>query len=103
MFRTSGSPRARDRPGGFLASGKTHPNKDDYVYLAQTVMVRVVTFIRVNDMTDLDAAADGFNTVEDLFEGMKRYYPDITWEDELTVVEFELQTDFFDSAEHDDD
>ena len=90
-------------PGGFLASGRTHPNNDDYVYLAQTVMVRTVTYIRVTDMTDLDAQADGFNGVEELFEGMKRYYPDLTWEDELTIIEFELQTDFFSPAEYDDD
>lgn len=85
-------------PTGFLVDGKCHPNNDNLVYLAQTVDVKAVTYIRVYDMTDLDAQADGFNTVEDLFEGMRRYYPDLDWEDELTIIEFELQTDFFENA-----
>lgn len=90
-------------PSGFLASGKCHPNQDDRVYLAQTVEVVTVTYIRVSNMTDLDSQADGFNDVEDLFLGMQRYYPDLTWNDVLTIVEFELQPDFFESAADDID
>lgn len=83
-------------PSGFVASSAIrYPDKplDDTIYLCENVFVITVTYIRARDMTDLDAQADGFDDVEDMLEGMLRFYPDMSWDSELTIIEFETEAD----------
>lgn len=50
------------------------------------VVVTEVRHKRVKDITRFEAQSDGFSSVLDLMDGMKRFYPDLDRETEVTIV-----------------
>lgn len=43
-----------------------------------------------NDLTDEEAQADGFTDVNDAFDKMHKYYPDLVKEDKLAILRYEV-------------
>lgn len=43
-----------------------------------------------NDLTNEEAQADGFVDVDDAFEKMHKYYPDLVREDKLAILRYEI-------------
>lgn len=54
----------------------------------EIVQVEIVYYCRLDKVAIEDLQNDGFKDHQDLCEKMKRFYPDITPEDEVTVVKF---------------
>ncbi|MDH5367657.1 MAG: hypothetical protein OEW67_11750 [Cyclobacteriaceae bacterium] len=54
----------------------------------ETVLVKMVYFCLLKDVMQDDIINDGFDDHDDMSEKMKRFYPDITLETEVTVVRF---------------
>lgn len=57
------------------------------ILLMATADTEVKTF---NDLLDEEAIEDGFESVNDAFEKMHKYYPDLTKEDKLAILRFEI-------------
>ncbi len=60
----------------------------DDVELTEVVTVRSVTFTALGWVPFETLEADGFKDHDDMLEQMKRFYPNITFETEVTVVNF---------------
>lgn len=45
-----------------------------------------VKHVPLNKISDEDAKADGFRNVEDLYQKLQEYYPDVSYNDIMTVV-----------------
>ena len=60
-------------------------------HICQLVHVTEVRHKRVKDVTDEEAQLDGFKDAEDLFVGMKRFYPTLKKNDELTFIFFDVR------------
>lgn len=45
-----------------------------------------------SELTDAEAREDGFLDAEDAFNGLKKYYADLTKEDVVAVIRYELST-----------
>lgn len=56
-------------------------------YLAAVDLVQYWT---LNTVPFAILKADGFKSREDAIEGMKRFYPDLTGDTDITIVEFHL-------------
>lgn len=54
------------------------------------VDVTTVYFTRLETVNKEDLENDGFKSHQDMWEKMKRFYPDIQLEDEVTVVKFTM-------------
>lgn len=54
------------------------------------VYVTRVTYIELARISDEDMHADGFSNHKEMYEMMKRFYPDLQPYDEVTIVEFEI-------------
>lgn len=52
------------------------------------VVISSVTYTRLANVSRDDYTADGFHSLYDMREGLRKYYPDIEWEDEVTVIRF---------------
>lgn len=48
-----------------------------------------VSYKKLNDITEEEYKADGFNSQEDMVEGLKEFYPNITLESDITIVRWE--------------
>jgi len=59
------------------------------VILEGTADTEVKTF---NDLTDEEAKEDGFENVNDAFEKMHQYYPNLQREDKLGIIRFKVAT-----------
>ena len=57
------------------------------------VRVKKVTYKRVGELTDDDAKKDGFNTLNELLYELKRVYSDLSPDDTVTIIEFEVIQD----------
>lgn len=55
------------------------------------VEIQRVRFCRFAELTETDALADGFSSVEELHRELRRFYPKVTPLDEVTIVEFKKQ------------
>lgn len=55
------------------------------------VNVERVIYTRAGEMTDKEARQDGFKDLDDMLEGMKRYYPDFGMNTEVTIIHFWLE------------
>ena len=75
----------RDIAPGPLAFEPTSGRGDPVV-----VNVVSVAHQRLRDLTDDQARRDGADTAAELAVAMRRFYPDIGPDDEITVVEFAL-------------
>ena len=53
------------------------------------INVYQVVHIYLKLVPDPVAQDDGFEDAEDMYEGMKRFYPDLTPDDEVTIIYFE--------------
>ncbi len=60
------------------------------VSLKEVVQVTSVTFTTLGGVPEETLEADGFRDHDDALEQMKRFYPDITFDTEVTVVDFFL-------------
>lgn len=56
----------------------------------EVVCVKMVYFCLLKDVLLDDLINDGFKNQKDMSEQMKRFYPDITLDTEVTVVKFEI-------------
>jgi hypothetical protein len=54
--------------------------------LKQIVNVTRVIYTRADGLEDHELWDDGFDSLPDMLEGMKRYYPDITEDTEITLI-----------------
>jgi len=54
-----------------------------------TVSVKEVYYCQLKDVNLEDVLNDGFKNHQDMAEKMKRFYPDITLDTEVTVVKFD--------------
>ncbi|MFF2198043.1 ASCH domain-containing protein [Streptomyces sp. NPDC058157] len=61
---------------------------DDEVVLAG--VVTQVRSLRVAELTDADALADGFRDLAELRDKLRFHYPDIAPTDDISVVHFQL-------------
>ena len=57
-------------------------------YPSVTVLVEMITVLRVKDLSDDFLEADGFEYLEDFIEGMSRFYPNLTEDSVVTVIVF---------------
>ncbi|GMV04423.1 MAG: hypothetical protein AMXMBFR53_07030 [Gemmatimonadota bacterium] len=55
---------------------------------AISVVVTKVQYKTVEELTDLDARADGFGSREELMAALRRFYPRLQDQDAVTVVHF---------------
>jgi len=55
----------------------------NWAVLREIVSVRHTT---LGEVTVLEYEADGFETKSELLDGLAKFYPDINWESEVTVV-----------------
>ena len=55
---------------------------------AVTVYVKRVSYCLFEDLLASDIEGDGAGTLEELFQAMQRFYPNITCKDLVTVIEF---------------
>jgi hypothetical protein len=55
------------------------------------VEIRCVRFCQFAELTETDALADGFSSLEELHRELRRFYPNVTPVDEVTIVEFMKQ------------
>lgn len=56
---------------------------------SKVVNVIRVVHSKVHSLMAFEITDDGFKNINDLIEGMKRFYPDIDRQSEVTVIEFE--------------
>ncbi|ALU12045.1 hypothetical protein EYM_07465 [Ignicoccus islandicus DSM 13165] len=54
------------------------------------VRITDVEYKRVKDLTEEDARADGFNSMEELMRSLRRVYPHLNEEDYVTILKFQL-------------
>ena len=54
------------------------------------VRVTDVKTKRLNELTETDARRDGFESIQDLIEGLKEFYPNITLQDPVTIIGFKV-------------
>jgi hypothetical protein len=45
---------------------------------------------RLREVTEEEAKADLFEGREAILEGMRRFYPEMTWETEISLIRFEM-------------
>jgi len=60
--------------------------KDPWCVMADIVEVRHCTLAEV---TPEELEADGFGDHEDMWEGMRRFYPGLDWDSPVTVIRWE--------------
>ena len=48
-----------------------------------------VRYCRLIDVTEEEYQADGFETKSDMLMGMSKYYPNINWDSEVTVIKWQ--------------
>ncbi|MCR8487802.1 MAG: ASCH domain-containing protein [Crenarchaeota archaeon] len=53
-------------------------------------LVEDVIYKRVRDLTDADAKADGFSSVGELKQALRRFYPELKEHDWVTIIKFRL-------------
>jgi hypothetical protein len=53
-----------------------------------TVNVTSVEYTSLVMVTQDDLVSDGFKNIAELYDTMKRFYPDITLKDEVTIIRF---------------
>lgn len=58
--------------------------------LSELVIVTSVTFTTLGEVSWETLDRDGFQDHDDAMKQMRRFYPDITLEDEVTVIDFML-------------
>lgn len=56
--------------------------------LAHMVDVKRVSYTTAAQLTEADAALDGYSSVNELFAALRRFYPSIAGSDVVTVIEF---------------
>ena len=54
------------------------------------IRVRNVRYKRVSELSDEDAAIDGFSSKEELLDALRRAYGDIKPDDYVTIIEFDV-------------
>lgn len=52
------------------------------------IEIHNVRFSRLDELTQADAYADGFTSLEELHEELRRFYPSVGPNDYVTIVEF---------------
>ena len=52
------------------------------------VEINNVRFSRLDELTQSDAHADGFTSLEELHQELRRFYPSVGSDDYVTIVEF---------------
>ena len=57
----------------------------------EVVQVVIVYYCRLSNVAIEDLQNDGFTDHQDMWEKMKRFYPDILFDDEVTIVKFESE------------
>lgn len=55
-----------------------------------TVRVTDVKIKRLDELTETEARRDGFESIQDLIEGLKEFYPNITLQDPVTIIGFKI-------------
>jgi len=56
-----------------------------------SIEIENTRFCSASDLTDRDAQKDGFADLEELNQQLKRFYPEITPADLVTVVDFRVK------------
>jgi len=54
------------------------------------IMITKVTYKKVRELTEEDAIKDGFSSLRELLEELRKVYPEITNDDWVTVIEFRV-------------
>lgn len=52
--------------------------------------IREVSYRYLNELTTEDAKSDGFDHRDELFDALRRYYPEIQPDEPVTIVRFSL-------------
>ena len=69
-----------------------------WAVLATITSVRYCT---LNEVTEEENRADGFESREDMLGGMQKYYPDMTLDSEVTVIRWKDVTGFLSDYAYD--
>jgi len=51
--------------------------------------ITLVAYKTLDEVTNEEYTADGFESKGDMFLGLRRFYPDIDWNSPVTVIEWE--------------
>jgi hypothetical protein len=78
----------RDIQLGKLLFSPTIPDKKLKGVKVNVIEVR---YKRIRDVTEDEAKGDGFWDSEDMYQGMKRFYPDLKRTDEVTFIIFTIK------------
>jgi hypothetical protein len=74
--------------------GGLYPTAVEYTegkgHMAQLVEVTKVVYVKMRDVTDAEAQEDGFDNAAHMLLGMKRFYPDLTSESEMSFIYFDV-------------
>lgn len=57
--------------------------------ISDIVTVTEVAYKRLEDLSERDLELGNFNHRQHAFFSIRRYYPDVAWEDEVTIVYFQ--------------
>jgi hypothetical protein len=72
---------------GPLAFASTNNNR------TQIVEVDMVYYCKLKLVLPSDYINDGFNDIDHMFQEMKKFYPDISMDSEVSVVRFKCESD----------
>lgn len=61
---------------------------DGETQLSYRVFVTRVVFTKAGLLTDSEAMLDGFANCQQLFDGLRKYYPDLQTDSPVTVIHF---------------
>jgi len=69
-------------------------SKEFYIHAGGRIIARAViegvSYKRLKELTDEDAKADGFNSVSELKETLRKFYPNIKEHDWVTIIRFRI-------------
>jgi hypothetical protein len=58
-----------------------------------SIWIEHVCYCRVNELTEENAARDGFDSLDDLLRALHRFYPGLSADETITIVSFSLEGD----------
>lgn len=80
----------RDIQLGPLRLESTEPDFEIGEHLQEVVEVVEVRYKRLRDLTDLEAEEDGATDADELRDVLRRFYPNLRPDDEITLVYFQM-------------
>lgn len=53
-----------------------------------------VRYLQLHELNEQDAQHDGFQSLHELFEALAKIYPDLKFDDEMTIIDFTLEVPY---------